>query len=232
MANLDNVNDDIMESLTRIHGTGDTIVIKRLLSILEYCTTDELTVEDLAEKFGMHYQTIYGNVRSLVQAGLLEIAPRRLGRKNLYRTKWETVPEDQRGLELRWKSGEGVYSPISDYIERFITVGPRRFAYEIEVFGKCLISNHVNKKLDALGEKSYGKEHEEALFVRLNASIEFLENIIGVMRQAINSPILHEDAGWEMYKLPESLSPEEISAIHDELEMYFQQEGYYDNSED
>lgn len=219
----------IMESLQEAHPRADQSVIRRLIRILEICTSDEVTIEELCEKFDMHYQTIYANVKTLVGLGLLEVSERRVGRKNLYRARWDAIPETERGIELRWRSGGGDFSPISEYIDKFLGVGPRRLAYEVEMFGKCLVANHVNKRLADEGEIGYGKSHEEALFVRMNSTIEFLENMLEVMRQAVESPIIHQEYGWQMYKLPENALEKSIE-IHDELETYFQQEGYYEDS--
>ena len=220
--------ETLMGRLSVITSDRESPVAKRLIGIVEACSTDELSVEDLAERFSVHYQTMYGNVKSLTNIGLLKVITKSGSRTHFYRTSWEDVPENLRGMELRWRSGGGEFFPVSTYIDRFLFVGPRRLAYEVEMFGRLLVSNYMNKKLEYMGVEAYGVQHDDAIYVRMNASIEFLENMLAVMRQAVESPILRERTGWQMYKMPESISSEDADQIHDEVEMYFQQEGYYD----
>lgn len=205
-------------------------VMQRYVGIIEACATDELSTDDLAEKFDVHYQTMHGNIRNLVELGFLEPTQKFRGRTKYYRTAWDMIPENMQGVELRWRSGAGEFNPISTYIHRFLNVGPRRLSYELEMFGRLLVSNRINKKLEYLGEPNYGDSHNDAVFLRMQSCVDFLENIVFVMRQAIESPIMTEPEGWQMYKLPSNLSAEDANQIHDELEMYFQQEGYYEET--
>lgn len=219
--------ETLLERIASISPELQSPLSRRLLGIIEACTTDELSVDELAQRFEVHYQTMYGNVKSLVNAGLLKLVQKSHTRTHFYRTNWADVPGNMKGVELRWRSGSGEFFPVSTYIDKFLFLGPRRLAYEVEMFGRMLVANHVEKQLDYMEETGYGKEHENAIFVRMNASIEFLENILTVMKQAVDSPILREPTGFQMYQLPDSITPEDASQIHDEVEMYFQQEGYY-----
>lgn len=215
-----------IEAVVAASHNNDKAVTNRLIDILHTCTDRELTVDELCDKYEMHYQTIYANVKFLQSLGLLQVSPKKQNRKYKYFTNWTLI--GQQDSELKWRDYQGNFVPVSEYIEKFHKVAPELLSSHTVRFAQAMISYKENGRRLAQDQPNYGIEHQAACRRRMQNSITFIENLLSVMHQAVDSPAFTKDDGWEMYKLPDYVDEELASSTHDEMEMVFQELGWYE----
>ena len=215
---------DVVSQLLAANDAKDSVVIKRCYEILLLCAKEEHTVQEIADLYEMSYQTLYLNMQLLQRLGLLQVSPRREGRKNLYHTNWSFVTQDDRELSIR--DGQGEYVPYSEYVKRFMysPVIAERIVYA----GKAMVALHINKTLQARGENNYEDSHNAACRRLLENVRVTLSSAVDVIDQWLASPVFEHDKGHEMYKLPVELDETYASQVHDEVERMFQAWGWYE----
>lgn len=214
----------MLSLLEQAHTSNDASVLLRQRKILELCSGRDYTVDELAEHFGMNYYTLYRNVKELVLIQLLQVQASKQGGKHLYRTNWNLVRESGEELSLRLSTGK--FAPISKLINTWL--GNSHIAAEkFESVGEILCANWYNKKARSQGLPNYGESHEIALRAELAEKAEWFRNLADMIEQAITSPIMTDDRGFEMYKLPPGADG---SVYADKWEHSLQQSGYYDRA--
>ena len=223
----DTIRNEIMATIDSMAGTKDVTVIDRLMQTLELCAVNPLSCDELAEHFGIHYQTMYRDVKMLKALGVLHVTAKK-NRKHLYSTTWNLVKQDA-DSEFRLRNSQGDWKPVSQFLEFLLTRGRKEAGVALADFAGALISRRENERLRSRDEANYGTTHSDACLRLMREDIAWLKNVLFIMEQALESPIVTSNEGWEMYKLPVDVVGEaEANQWHDSMEAKFHELGWYE----
>lgn len=193
------IKEDIFKSLAATHRSNDQVVLKRMVAILEICSLEGHTVHELAEEFGVHYRTVYNDMRALREYGLLEPEMGRRNKQMVFCTNWALVKQQE--SELRVKRDDGQYVPLSVALGRIYFVLPEQGEI-FRQFTRFAVAIREDKKLEAQAKPSHGEEFRLFCLNEMAGITMSLQSLVNVMNQVMASPVFTLPEGWEMMKLP------------------------------